>query len=393
MISDVPLGVMLSGGLDSSLIAALMAEASTKPIETFSVGFIEEKDANELEWARVTARRLGANHHELLTSIDQDDDLLDDALWHLEEPIADVSFLGFLLLSRLAREHVTVALCGQAADELFGGYRKHLAARWAGRATVLPRPALRLIAAGDRHLGTTALNRFRHAVAAEDDLERLFAMSAVMPPALLKFIAAQEANLSGALPLLYDSYAAKIVRGAGRSALQRTLLLDLLLALPDLMFLYFDKMSMASSLEVRVPFADHELVSFCMALPDSRRIRRARGKEILRRISTDLVDESVITRPKRGFFRAGASAWLVAHQRLIRETLLDERGRRRGLFEPEALARWVEASFGMGRAGEPLLAVFMLERWHRVFIDGDGSRGHLQRGSADEDAKPTAELA
>ncbi|HEX8053494.1 MAG TPA: asparagine synthase (glutamine-hydrolyzing), partial [Thermoleophilaceae bacterium] len=125
MISDVPLGVMLSGGLDSSLITALMAEANRGPVKTFSIGFAEDAGANELGDARRVAQRLGTEHHELETSAFDHPELLDEALWHLEEPVADLSFLAFLLLSRLARESVTVALSGQGADELLGGYRKH----------------------------------------------------------------------------------------------------------------------------------------------------------------------------------------------------------------------------------------------------------------------------
>ena len=146
MISDVPLGVMLSGGLDSSLITALMSEISSEPVKTFSIGFTEDAKANELADARRVAQRFGTDHHELLTSAADHPALLDEALWHLEEPITDLSFLGFLLLSRLAREHVTVALCGQAADELLGGYpstrsraRRPGAAPGAGRACSRPR--------------------------------------------------------------------------------------------------------------------------------------------------------------------------------------------------------------------------------------------------------------
>jgi len=120
MVSDVPLGVMLSGGLDSSLVTALMAESSPSPVKTFSIGFVEDGEANELADAERVAKGLGTDHHGLLTSAADHPALLDDALAHLEEPIADLSFIGFLLLSRLARQHVTVALSGQGADELLG---------------------------------------------------------------------------------------------------------------------------------------------------------------------------------------------------------------------------------------------------------------------------------
>ena len=141
---DVPLGVMLSGGLDSSLIATLMAEHSTRPVQTFSIGFAEDGDANELTDARCVAEQIGADHHEITTSAADHPGLLDEALWHLEEPIADVSCLGFLLLSRLAGEDVTVALSGQGADELLGGYRKHEIASLAAAARGAPRPLRRL---------------------------------------------------------------------------------------------------------------------------------------------------------------------------------------------------------------------------------------------------------
>jgi asparagine synthase (glutamine-hydrolysing) len=373
MISDVPLGVMLSGGLDSSLIAALMAEASPHPIETFSVGFVEEARANELPWARRTAARLGANHHELLTSASEYDELLDEALWHLEEPIADLSFLGFLALCRLAREHVTVALCGQAADELLGGYNKHLAARLSDLCALLPRSLRRPFLRTSSSVSERArVTRLVHSLAADDDFDRLLAMSAVIPPALTAELSGP--NLSPADPrsLLRETFAGKAQADLPGSRLLRMLLLDLRLALPDLIFLYFDKVSMATSLEIRVPFADHHLVNFCMALPDDRRIRRVRGKEIARRVSAGLVDEDIIERPKRGFFRAGASSWLAARRSLVRETLLDDRCAGRELLNGDLVRRWLDEPLRNGRGGEPLLTAFLLERWHRVFVDDDG---------------------
>ena len=149
MVSDVPLGVMLSGGLDSSLITALMAEHSARPVKSFSIGFAEDGAANELGDARRVAERLGTDHSELTTSAVDHPELLDEALWHIEEPVADLSGMGFLLLSRLARESVTVALSGQGADELLGGYRKHQIAYGASmlRRTPLPVRALARAAA------------------------------------------------------------------------------------------------------------------------------------------------------------------------------------------------------------------------------------------------------
>jgi asparagine synthase (glutamine-hydrolysing) len=145
------------------------------------------------------------------------------------------------------------------------------------------------------------------------------------------------------------------------------------------MLLYFDKMSMAASLEVRVPFADHDLVSFSMGLGDNRRIRHRRGKELLRQVSRGLVDEAIIERPKRGFFRSASGAWLTHNRQLVRETLLDERCARRGIFSPAALRTLLDEAPRQGRAGEPLLLALMLELWHRVFVDSDGPASRSAR--------------
>jgi asparagine synthase (glutamine-hydrolysing) len=373
MVSDVPLGVMLSGGLDSSLVTALMSEVSPGPVKTFSVGFTEDKDANELADARRVAQRFGTDHHELLTSAMDHPTLLEDAIWHLEEPITDLSFLGFILLSRLAREHVTVALCGQAADELLGGYAKHAVAHAADRVAHLPAPARHALAAAAARLPEgSRLGRGLRATTTQDDAERLLQMSRVVLSDQRLALLSPAFRSSDAERRLRDVIR---LRASGRrgSVLSETLQLDTKLALVDLMFLYFDKMSMATSLEIRVPFADHDVVSFCMSLPDDRRITRGRRKEILRRVSRGLLDDATIDKKKRAFFRSASSTWLQANRGgIVEDALLDERARARGIFNPGAVEQLVSQSPGGGRSGEPLLAVLLLELWHRHFIDSDG---------------------
>lgn len=383
MLSDVPLGVMLSGGLDSSLITALMAQVSTGPVKTFSVGFTEDAEANELADARKVAKRFGTDHHELLTSAMDHPALLDEALWHLEEPITDLSFLGFMLLSRLAKEHVTVALCGQAADELLGGYPKHAVAHAADRVARSRMPWRGGIAAvGGRMPEDSRLGRGLRAVSATDDAERMLQMSRVV-------LADQRLALLN--PAFRHSAGERefrnVVRargsGRGGGVLRETLFLDTKLALVDLMFLYFDKMSMAASLEVRVPFADHDVVAFCMGLPDDRKITRGRRKELLRRMSRGLLDDATIDKKKRAFFRAASSTWLRSNRSgIVEDVLLDQRSRDRGIFMPGAVDRLISQSVGGGRSTEPLLAVLMLELWHRHFVDADGAGRRLARQAA-----------
>ncbi|HSS42845.1 MAG TPA: asparagine synthase (glutamine-hydrolyzing) [Solirubrobacterales bacterium] len=368
MVSDVPLGVMLSGGLDSSLITALMAETSDRPVQTFSVGFVEDAAANELADARHVASRLGTDHHELETSALDHPDLLDDALRHLEEPIADLSCVGLLLLSRLARETVTVALSGQGADELLGGYRKHQVAHGADLLRAMPPARGAVSLAARAGAPESARARGLTALATGDPVERLLAMSRVVQPRERLALFTPE--------FLRDTDVGEPVRRhrdelAGRSALTQTLYLDSRLALVDNMLLYFDKMSMATSLEVRVPFMDHDLVSFCFALPDNRKVRRGNRKELLKRVSRGLIDDEIIDKRKRGFFRSALGSWLRAQQGgLLEQTLLDPRTDERGLYRRPEVERLLRASGGGDiKADQRLFCLFLLERWMREWVD------------------------
>lgn len=375
MISDVPLGVMLSGGLDSSLITALMAEQSSLPLQTFSIGFAED-EATELPDAEQVARRFGTEHHAVLTSAADHSGLLDEAIWHLEGPIADVSCLGFILLSRLARQHVTVALSGQGADELLGGYRKHeigamaaMVRRW------VPGPARRLTAAAARRpVNRSTAARGILALATDDPVERLLAMSRVVQPGERTTLLRPEFQHPRAEAEIAGVVAAHLPP-VPLSPLGETLHIDTRVALVDNMLLYFDKMSMATSLEVRVPFMDHDVVSFCSRLPDERRVWRLRRKELLKRASRGLVDDRIIDKPKKGFFHEGLGAWLTFHRdKLVRETLLDGPALERGMYERQAVLDLVErARLDDKKASQRLFSLLALERWMLMFVDGEQS--------------------
>jgi asparagine synthase (glutamine-hydrolysing) len=364
--------VMLSGGLDSSLITALMAEQSSRPVQTFSIGFAED-EVSELGDAEMVAKRFGTDHHALVTSAAEHTGLLDEAIWHLEGPIADVSCLGFILLSRLAREHVTVALSGQGADELLGGYRKHeIASAAAMLQRAVPAPALRLAAsAARRPVQRSTFARGMLALTTDDPVERLLAMSRVLQPGEREELLhpdfrhpQAEAEIAGVV--------AQHLPPVAMSPLGETLHLDTRVALVDNMLLYFDKMSMAASLEVRVPFMDHDVVSFCSRLPDSRRVSRMRKKELLKRASRGLVDDYIIDKPKKGFFHEGLGAWLTHHRDdLVRETLLDGPALERGMYERSAVLDLVErAKLDDKKASQRLFSLLALERWMLMFVDG-----------------------
>ncbi|MFL5886939.1 MAG: asparagine synthase-related protein, partial [Thermoleophilaceae bacterium] len=273
-----------------------------------------------------------------------------------------------------AREHVTVALSGQGADELLGGYLKHQIAAYGARIERMPGAARSAVAGLGRiaPAGST-IQRGLAAAAAQNPVDRMLAMSRVVQPHERATTFTPDFLQAGAEDAIRQAVA-QHVDGRSRSALGETLHVDASMLLIDNMWLYFDKASMATSLEVRVPFADHDLVAFCQALPDERRIFRTRRKELMRRAARGLVPDSVIDKKKRGFFRSALGAWMRVHRDdLLRETLLDERTRARGQFREDVVRELVDGAGDQGmKHAQRLLCLFLLERWQRLFVDPDG---------------------
>lgn len=360
LMSDVPLGAMLSGGLDSSLIVALMARHMSEPVQTFAVGFAGED--SELPDAALVAAALGADHHELEVRLRSDPEELARLVWHLDEPLADLSSLGFLALSEMASGHVTVALSGQGADELFGGYRKHRVASLAEQWSRMPR-ALRAGGAGVLRRGPGRAGRLADALQAPDPIQRVLMASGLVHRDV------RDELFGGALAIHADA-AEAVVRGRlddapGSAPLEAALYLDARLGLVDDMLTYFDRASMACSLEVRVPFLDHELVELCATIPTSHKVRRLQGKHVLRRAARDLVPASVLTKRKRGFFNEAVGSWVgAAGGSLVDSLLLDPEPAYGDVLDRAAVARIVH-EWRAGRAGHAnlLLALIMLELW------------------------------
>jgi asparagine synthase (glutamine-hydrolysing) len=367
LMSDVPLGAMLSGGIDSSVIVALMAEQMRDPVKTFSVGFAEAGDANELADARLVAREFGTDHHELeLSYADQTIDLA-ELVWHMDEPVADLSALGFHALSQLAATQVTVALSGQGADELLGGYRKHRAAAIAGAWMRVPRP-FRSGAGAVLRRAPGRLRRPAATLAAEGPAERLVAMSGRLDTRLRsQLVCGPLADVEGA--------AARTIRqrleGLHADALSSTLYLDAQLGLVDDMLHYFDRASMAHSLEVRVPFLDHHLVEYCATIPARYKVRRLDTKHVLKRAVRGLVPDRVIDKPKIGFFHSAVDGWFRAQTRgAISDYLLSPEPRYAEILDRRAVERLVQshARGSETRSGHALLSILLLEIWLSSYL-------------------------
>ena len=365
LMSDVPLGAMLSGGLDSSLIVALMARHMTESLETFAVGFAGED--SELPDAKRVADRLGANHHELEVDLQSDPATLSRLIWHLDEPLADLSSVGFLSLCELAAGHVTVALSGQGADELFGGYRKHRVASLAESWTRVP-GGMRNSAASALRRAPGRAARLADALEAGDPVQRLLASSGYVRGDL-------HGQLFGGALAEHANAAERVVRGTlagapGAAPLEAALYMDARLGLVDDMLTYFDRASMACSLEVRVPFLDHELVELCAKIPTEHKVHRLQGKHVLRLASRGLVPDFVLAKRKRGFFNESIGTWLGAGNGAVLDDVLLRRDPAYAeIIDPMAVRRAVvEWRGGRAEHTKLLLGLVMLELWLGEYV-------------------------
>ncbi len=368
LMSDVPLGAMLSGGLDSSLVVALMARNMSEPVKTFSVGFVEDGDRNELADARLVAETFGTEHHELELSVSDAAVDLETLAWFLDEPLADLSALGFLALSELASRHVTVALSGQGADELFGGYAKHQAAAIAGTWARVPSP-LRKLGTSVALRGPRRIQRAARTLAAPGTVDRLLAMSGRVDDGL------RDRLFRGPLAELDGEAGRRAIEsrldGFPDDPLPATLYVDAQLALVDDMLHYFDRASMAHSLEVRVPFLDHELVEYCATIPGSMKVRRTTTKYVLKNAARGLVPDRIIDKPKIGFFAASVDRWFAAQTSgVISDYLLAPNPRYADFLDRDEVAKLVQAHADGtdGSNGRLLLSLLMLEVWLSSYL-------------------------
>jgi asparagine synthase (glutamine-hydrolysing) len=338
LLADVPVGVLLSGGVDSSLLAALAAQESSEAVHTFTIGFAE-RSFDERGDARLVAERYGTNHHELL--LRPDPQLLLPALADaFDEPFADSSALPTYLVSQLAAEHVKVALSGEGGDELFGGYYTYAADLLADRVGPLARLAAplveRLPASGGRVSLEYRAKRFIRA-AHLPPLERHHGWKEI-------FSADARAELTGRRSDFdpVDVYRQRYVETEGSEELARLQDVDFAIYLVDDLLVKTDRASMAHSLEVRVPFLDPVVTNFAFALPRKLRVRGLSKKVLLRRAAEPLLPREVVHGRKRGF-SIPAAAWLRGElEPFARETLSAATLRRQGFFEPEPVAKLMD---------------------------------------------------
>jgi asparagine synthase (glutamine-hydrolysing) len=378
LMADVPLGMFLSGGIDSSAIAAVMSTLVDEPIKTFSVAFAE-REANELEYARVVARAFKTDHHEVVVSPEQFFAALPDLIWHEDEPLAHPSSVALFFVSQLASQHVKVVLTGEGSDELMAGYARY-------RKTIL-NLALgeryhRLIPAGVRSLVRNQIAGMsasklraklgRTFLSLSPDIESIyFDNFAVFPRSDQNQLLTSETvdRIGGIDP--YAGVRRVLLDTDAQSLLDRLLYADIKTYLHELLMKQ-DQMSMAASIESRVPFLDHKLVEFTSSLPERLKLHRWTTKYVLRQSMKGILPEQILTRPKMGF-PVPIGAWFRGrYAGVLDEYVLGSRSLERGIFNPETVRSLVnQHQRGLANHSERLWSLVNLEMWFRRFIDGE----------------------
>lgn len=378
LVADVPLGALLSGGIDSSLIVALMSQLSEKRVKTFSIGF-DESAFNELPYARLVADRYSTDHHELVVRPNALD-VLPTLVRHYGEPYADSSAIPSYYVAKLTREHVTVALNGDGGDESCGGYERYLGMQIAARYERLPR-ALRRLAIeplGRLLPGTVArrsrLRQLRNLLqtAGQPAARRYLRwMSQVRPEYRSGLYSAElQQRLAAHEPggWLLDLWEARVREGVSPPDLP--LAVDVESYLPYDLLVKMDIATMASSLEARSPFLDHEVMQFCARLPTAYKVRGLTLKYLLKKAGAGLLPPETLKRRKMGF-GVPVGDWMRGELRSwLEDVLLSSNALGRGYFKPEAVRGLVRAHLdGRQEVSFELWALLWLELWHREFVD------------------------
>lgn len=376
LMSEVPLGAFLSGGVDSSAVVALMSEASREPVKTFAIGF-EEQDFSELAHARRVAEHVGTDHHEFIVRPDALE-VLPMLVEHYGEPYADSSAVPTYYVARETRKHVTVALNGDGGDECFAGYERYGAMQLAEtyrrlpallRRGIVERAVEMLPTPEARRSRVKDAKRFLHAAGMNRAARYEHWVGAFDPESKHELYTAEfrRRTTEGASTELLARWFAT-ANGAG--VLDATLLTDTMTYLPNDLLVKVDIATMACSLEARSPFLDHHVVEFAAALPENFKLRGRKSKYLLKRALKDLLPAEILDRRKMGF-GVPVGYWLRAQmQPFLRETLLSEKSLGRNLFNPASVRRLVdEHTSGAADHANMLWTLLMLELWFERFID------------------------
>lgn len=385
MISDVPLGLFLSGGIDSTILAGLMAEAATGPVETFTVGF-EGPDFvafDERNLARQVAKGIGANHHEVPVRIDDPFSML-SLVESFDQPFGNPTFLLMHLVSRASRPDVKVALCGAGGDELFAGYPRYRAEMLARRLRFLPSGVVRgsasLLAPFTDNHRTMALRRARELLEGwdADSTRRFMNWTYFASDEDKRLLLRSVDGLESSKRILDAAFSDSGAEDSGNRMLEA----DLRTFLVDNVLEYTDKMSMAVGLEVRVPYLDHRVVELAMRIPFREKLRGGRTKIALKQACRDLLPQAVVDAPKKGF-NLPLALWMARDLDGYFDRFMDEdRVVDQGFFNREQLKllRMEHLSGRRDRSSE-LFSIIMFDVWHRRYVENEDLPWSMEAGN------------
>ncbi|MBP7474389.1 MAG: asparagine synthase (glutamine-hydrolyzing) [Pyrinomonadaceae bacterium] len=378
LMADVPLGMFLSGGIDSSAIAAMMSTMVTDPIKTFSVGF-REREANEFEYARLVSKTFGTDHHEIVITPKQFFDELPNLVWHEDEPIGFIASVPLYFVSKLAQEHVKVVLTGEGADETLAGYGRYA-------------KALKLLSYGERYESITpsflrdavrggvatlpgVLNRKlnRTFLSRESDIENLFFDNfGVFPKRMQRELFSRETKGKIADLNPYARQNGWLEKCDADDVLDQLLYADTKTYLHELLMKQ-DEMSMAASIESRVPFLDHKLVEFSARMPREMKLRGNTTKWILREAMKGILPNEILDRPKMGFPVPVGNWFRGEFRHIVDEYVLGKRAMDRGIFDGDYVRKLVVEHDAGENHDERIWSLVNFEIWQRGFIDGEGN--------------------
>jgi asparagine synthase (glutamine-hydrolysing) len=372
-IADVPVGVFLSGGLDSSIIAAMAAKEMPERVRTFSVGFDLGGYYNELSDARIVADSIHSDHHELTVKGFDVPELLQKLVWHYDEPFADAACLPTYLISQFARESVKVVLSGEGGDEVFGGYRRYvtqLASRYFQPFRFLAGPRSPLRQFVDSRPGFRRVKKVLEAGEISDEALRYAHWVTFFTASMREDVFSDAVQSSAGAFDVGEIYKREFDEASHMDRTNQMLRVDLRTWLPDTYLEKVDKATMAVGLEARVPLLDHLVVEYMFKLPGRYKIRGFEKKVLLRQATMDLIPEALRRKPKHGFavpldewFRGSLLGW-------AKEILLDDRLARRGFFKRDAIERLINNhASGRNDLGTPIWQLLSFELWCRQYMD------------------------
>lgn len=375
MISDVPVGFLLSGGFDSTAMLSLAAQRTDRPVSTFTIGFRADGVVDERPFARLAAQRFGSKHYEQSISPEDFAGFLPQYVWHMEEPVCEPPAIALYFVSKLARDHVKVLISGEGGDEAFAGYENYRNLFWFEQVKALLGPIKNPIGKGMLSLGkkweSRALKKYGYRMQVpfeEYYLSRTSSPFEFFPRERSKLYSewmSQQVNVEKSISATRHY----LRRATGQDVLSKMLYTDTNTWLPDKLLVKADKMTMANSIELRVPLLDHKVLEFAAKLPRDYKVRRLTMKYIAKRALRNHVPEEILTRRKAGF-PVPYRAWLRNSLRgWVSDILLDSKAVTRGYFQKRTIEELIRANSNGADYGGELFSLVVLELWHRTFAD------------------------